>query len=148
MMWRTQTKRKKWKFQPWLVFRCHIHFSTKLYPLFHKITSFAFFEYFKIWNLEFCQLQRWYFEERMRQLQTLSTENATIKPAYTMRDACESCVKMSKIGKLCIVYRGWFASMRTWSYVRIVMCTISPPDSNFAHHQRKNSHSHFFGNAR
>ncbi len=67
---------------------------------------------------------------------------------YTMCDACELCVKMSKISKLCIVYRGWFASIRAWSYACIVMCTISPQGGIFAHHQKKNSHksgSYFFG---
>ncbi len=46
----------------------------------------------------------------------------------------ELCVKTSKISKLCIVYRGWFASM----------CVISARGGVFRHHQRKNSHSHFF----
>ncbi len=56
-----------------------------------------------------------------------------VRRLYTMRDVCELCVKTSKIRKLCIVYRGWFASM----------FEISPRGGNFAHHQRKNLHSHF-----
>ncbi len=55
--------------------------------------------------------------------------------------------KMSKISKLCIVFRGWFASMHAWSYACSVMRAISPRGVNFAHHQKKNLHSHFFGNA-
>ncbi len=57
-----------------------------------------------------------------------------------MRDARKLCVKMSKISKLCIVYRGCFASMRAYSYAHIVMRAILPRSGNFAHHQRKNSH--------
>ncbi len=63
---------------------------------------------------------------------------------YTMRDVRELCVKTSKISKLCIVYRSWFASTRTWSYAHIVMHAISPRGGNFAHYQRKNLHLHFF----
>ncbi len=35
-----------------------------------------------------------------------------------MRDVHELHEKKSKISKLCIVYRSWFASMRAWSYMR------------------------------
>ncbi len=54
-----------------------------------------------------------------------------------MRDARKLCLKMSKISKLCIEVDSLLCAHE-------VMYVISPRGGDFAHHQRKNSHSHFF----